>query len=149
MYFVIAVVVVLVVALLFACPGSSEGFSSGGAFYTERDFKGARRDTKTVLHEGTFKIWSCETAGQVIKVTAEGLPYMLHLRAERLENLPAALGGLPAHENYTGIFNSGRRVMVELVPLAQAQSEVELGRSYCINDLKLPGATCAAEFAPL
>jgi hypothetical protein len=153
MYLAIVIIVVLIIAW-FAMP-CHESFTDGpkGAFYSERDLGGTRTDVaagqRVVLHEQTFRVWSCDTKGMVIKVTADGLPYMLHLRAGRVDNLPAALGGLPAHENYTGIFNSGRRVMIELVPVEQAQQEVDQGRSYCINNLKFSTEVCGEEFAPL
>ncbi len=154
MYLVISVIVILFI--MWWCQPCAETFATApelGAVYSERDFKGERigmqMSEKKLFHKDTFRIWSCDATGSVIKVTAEGLPYMLHLRGGRINNLPAALGGLPAHENYTGIFNSGRNVMIELVPLDQAQAEVSQGRSNCINTLQYPAATCAEEFSQL
>lgn len=120
-------------------------------FYSDRDRKGAATTVKfgqtVVLHDGKWRVWSCACPDTVIKVTAAGLPHVLFLKGGRIDNLPAALGGLPAHENYTAIFNSGRTISVELVPMNVAQVEVANGLSHCIASHTYDKDTCATEFA--
>jgi hypothetical protein len=158
--------VVVLVLIVFACGCSGhEGFAvatgmpvagpKAGTFYYATDRKGTSRPAsfreRVVLHEQRFRVWSCETEPEVVlRVTADGLPYQLHLRSPgRIDNLPAMLGGLPAHENYTRIFNSGRRVMVEFVPLVDAQQAVEAGLSHCIATSKYSEGVCHEEYSPL
>lgn len=124
----------------------------GREAFTSRDGKGDAASLEfgrpSVLYDGKWRLWSVSTGPDAaIKVTAEGMPHVLYLKGGRIDNLPAALGGLPAHENYTAMTRSGARLMVETVPLASAQAAVAERRSHCVESRLYPEETCALEFA--
>lgn len=153
MIWLFTLVVLVAIALVYYFKSSDSFTDSGLVFYSEQNREGNATRVKfgdtVLLHDGKWRVWSCACPGAAIKVTADGLPHALYMRGGRIDNLPAALGGLPAHENYTAIINSGRNIRAAIVPLAQARDEVASSRSHCIATHIYGTETCETEFAGL
>lgn len=148
------IIILALIIVFFLLTSTRERFSgSAGTLYSEIDCRGFATEIapgqEFMLFDGSWHFWSCRAVrDSVIKVTANGLPQALYLYAVKVDNLPAALGGLSAHENYTAIINSGRSIMVQLISLEQARGEVDRARDNCLTNTKNE-QMCREEFAQL
>lgn len=151
----ILVIAFIIISIILLLQVSKDYFTTTvGTFHSLEQSHGTQTEAhvgrKYLLHQGTWKIYSSNVPKTyVFRVTAEGLPNKLFLRSPgKVVNLPALLGGLPAFDNYTAIFNSGA-VHIEVVSLATAESEIKSGKAGCMAMENANNEYCENEFTSL
>jgi hypothetical protein len=123
------------------CADTIEKFESRILFTntnrTGENINGLEKTQYTIYDPNSgWLIWSCDVDKKwVFKITASGAPgKILYMRSPgKLNNLPAALGGLPAKDGYAAIFNSKTQVKLELIKLNDARNEIKNMKDMCLE----------------
>lgn len=162
-----AIVFIIIISFVIICRADIEPFSELNAkpfsstkrvtvakLFSQTELKGKKTDLmsgqKTTLYDARLRQWIIRSSStvpeMVFRVTCDGLSNVLYLKSPgQLDNLPAALGGLPAIKNYTAIFNNGTDVYLECISVTQAEQESARLYDSCIENAD--PAHCTSEYS--
>lgn len=142
----IKVFIVLLIFVYFYCCKTSH-FST---FYSNVNRTGTKfSGKKSLLYDTEWRIYAADAPkDSIFMITAKDNSAVLFLRSPgKINNLPAAIGALPAHDNYKAIFNSGTPVYIEIIDLGTAVQKQQALKSLCIETAS--SEYCENEFTSL
>lgn len=155
-YLLVVVFIAIAVYVLWYASNAVESFSSEkvGKYYSADGLGGTATDAHlgkqvTLRINGMWLIRSSNISREYcFRITSKGVNRVIYMRNPgRLDNLPAALGGLPAHHGYSDIFNNPEAVMVEIVPVEVARADLNQLTENCLTTHD--AGYCKDEFTPL
>lgn len=147
-YYLVGVFIAAGIYMLWYCSNGMESFGSlgnaAGAYYSTVELGGTRLaartgERQTLYADGVWHIRSSDVPAEYcFRVTSDTLDaadgYVVYMQNPgRVDNLPAALGGLPARNGYVSIFNSGGRVLIEIVRREDAHVDLARLRATCLT----------------